>query len=309
MEIIALANHKGGCGKTTTAINLAYRLSRLKQKVLLIDLDPQGHSSLGLNINPDRVDLSCYDFLQKKPFAEVVIKIMPGLDLIPGAMKTAFIEQILAGKNRREYRLKDVLKKVSGYDYALIDSPPSLGLLTINALLAARKVLVPLEPGNYALHGLQKLEDTLKMLQNKAGHKLEARYIVTMFRPTKFCEDFLHTLKPFFRGSLLKTKVNFSELYKDAALVGLPAGAYDEKQPDEYANLAVEVKAWAEGKDPVFISSLPSPVKLDINSNSEMIQMLRGTEDGYEYRYVIDTQGNITTLRSKKLNLVNLKFN
>jgi chromosome partitioning protein len=309
MEVIALANHKGGCGKTTTAINLAYRLSKLKQKVLLIDLDPQGHSSLGLNINPDRIDLSCFDFLQRKPFAEIVIKIMPNLDLLPGALKTAFIEQLLAGKNRREYRLKDMLKKVSGYDYVLIDSPPALGLLTINALLAADKVLVPLEPGNYALHGLQKLEDTIKMLRAKAGHQLEARYLITMFRPTKFCEDFLNTLKPFFRGNLCKTKVNFSELYKDAALVGLPAGAYDDSQQDDYANLAVEVKAWVEKKDPVFISSLPSPVKIKMNGNPEMVQMLRGTEDGFEYRYVIDTQGNITTLRSKKLNLVNLKLN
>lgn len=309
MEVIALANHKGGCGKTTTAINLAYRLSKLKQKVLLIDLDPQGHSSLGLNINPDRIDTSCYDFLQKKPLADVVIKILPNLDLIPGAMKTAFIEQILSGKNRREYRLKDCLKKVTGYDYILIDSPPSLGLLTVNALLAASKVLVPLEPSNYALHGLQKLEDTISLLKNKAGHQLEARYLITMFRPTKFCEDFLNTLKPFFRDNLLKTRINFSELYKDSALVGLPAGVYDDKQSDEYANLAIEVKAWVEKKDPVFISNLPSPVKIKMNSNTEMIQMLSSTKDGYEYRYVIDTQGNITSVRSKKLNMVNLKFN
>jgi len=309
MEVIALANHKGGCGKTTTAINLAYRLGRLKQKVLLIDLDPQGHSSLGLNINPDRIDTACYDFLQKKPAEDVLIKILPNLDLIPGSVKTAFIEQILSGKNRREYRLRDCLKKVSGYDYVLIDSPPSLGLLTINALLAAQKVIVPLEPGNYALHGLQRLEDTLTMLKNKAGHKPETRYLVTMFRPTKFCEDFLNTLKPFFRTNLLKTRINFSELYKDSALVGLPAGAYDDKQQDDYVNLAIEVRAWTEKKDPVFISQLPSPVQVETGGNTDLIQMLCGTKDGVQLRYVIDTRGNITTLRSKELSAVNLRFN
>ena len=222
-------------------------------------------------------------------------------------MKTAFIEQMLAGKNRREYRLKDQLKKVSGYDYVLIDTPPSLGLLTVNSLLAASKVITPLEPSNYALHGLQKLEDTIKMLRDKAKHQIESRYLITMMRPTKFCEDFLNTIKPFFKENILKTKVAFSELYKDAALVGLPAGEYDSEQYDDYTNLAIELKAWVDKKDPVFISSLPSPVKIEMNGNPEMIQMLRGTEDGFEYRYVIDTDGNITTLRSKKLNMVNIK--
>jgi chromosome partitioning protein len=303
MEIIALANHKGGCGKTTTAVNLAYQLSKLKQKVLLIDLDPQGHSSLGLNINSDRLELTCFDFLQKKSLAAVALKIMPNLDLIPGSMKTALLEQMLAGKNRREYRLKDRLKKVSGYDYILIDTPPSLGLLTINSLLAANKVLTPLEPGNYALHGLQKLDETLALLKNKTGHQTERRYVITMYRPTKFCEDFLDLLKPFFKNNLMQTKINFAEHYKDAALIGLPAGACGDRQIDDHANLAREVKAWTEQKEPVFISSLPAPVKIEFNASgqTDMIQMLRGTDGNYNYHYVFDSKGNITRVKSKPL--------
>jgi chromosome partitioning protein len=303
MEIIALANHKGGCGKTTTAVNLAYQLAKLKQKVLLIDLDPQGHSSLGLNIDPDRIESACFDFFQKKPLADIVVRIMPNLDLLPGSMKTALLEQMLAGKNRREYRLKDLLRKVSGYNYILIDTPPNLGLLTINSLLAANKVLTPLEPGNYALHGLQKLDETLALLQNKTGHQPERRYVITMHRPTKFCEDFLNLLKPFFKNNLMQTKINFSEHYKDAASIGLPAGACGSGQDDDHANLAREVKAWAEKKEPVFISSLPSPVKIEFNAlgNTDMIQLLRGTDDNYTYHYVFDKKGQITRIKSKPL--------
>ncbi|GBR75389.1 chromosome partitioning ATPase [Candidatus Termititenax persephonae] len=302
MEVIAIANHKGGCGKTTTAINLAYQLTKLRQKVLLIDLDPQGHSSLGLNINPDGVKLSCFDFLQKKPLADVALKILPRLDLIPGATKTAFIEQLLAGKNRREYRLQDVLQKARGYDYVLIDTPPSLGLLTINSLLAANKVLTPLEPSNYALHGLQKLDETLALLKTKAGHAVEIRYVLTMYRPTKFCGNFVNSLRPFFKDNLLRTKIPFTELYKDAALSGMPAAIYDST-PDAYANLAREVLAWVRKEAPVFIASLPSPIKFELNQSAGLpqLQMLRGASGSHDYHYVFTQDGKVLPIKSRPL--------
>src|SRR6201985_3054252 len=175
MRIIAIINQKGGCGKTTTGINLAACLARLGQKTVLVDMEPQGHCGVGLAVPEDQIERTVYDALIEdsdgKPakISEIVWQIATDFDLAPSNIKLAAFEQMFAGRSGREDRLLNVVNAVrKNYAWWIIDCPPSVGLITFNALRACDEVVVPVETGYFSLHGLTKMMETLEMMKEKA---------------------------------------------------------------------------------------------------------------------------------------------
>ena len=169
-KIIAIINQKGGVGKSTTAINLAASLGELGKQVLLVDLDPQGNSSSGLGIEKSLVNYCVYDVLLSDiPIENVIIPdICPDVDIVPATINLAGAEVELVSEMSRENRLKDSLGPIRGkYDYVLIDCPPSLGLLTINALVAADKLLIPIQCEFYEMEGVTKLLESMKRVKSR----------------------------------------------------------------------------------------------------------------------------------------------
>tara|TARA_Y200000002_G_scaffold140990_1_gene116350 strand:+ start:226 stop:987 length:762 start_codon:yes stop_codon:yes gene_type:complete len=184
-KIISISNQKGGVGKTTTSVSLAASLGILEKKVLLIDADPQGNTSSGIGINSEDFNLSIYDVLLKKCKAkDAVIKTnSPNLDLIPANIDLVAIEIELVDIPKREYVFKSVFSEIiDDYDFLIIDCPPSLGLITLNALTASNSVIIPIQCEYYALEGLGKLLNTIKGVQNVHNNILEIEGILlTMF--------------------------------------------------------------------------------------------------------------------------------
>lgn len=184
-RIITIANQKGGVGKTTTAINLATALAAIGKRVLIVDLDPQGNASTGLGIEPDDRMLSSYDLLlgDSDVKSTVIATAVPNLSIAPSTMDLLGLEMEIASKPDRAYHLKNALKGGSGlFDYILIDCPPSLNLLTINAMAAAHSVLVPLQCEFFALEGLSQILKTIEQVQRSVNSGLEIQGIVlTMF--------------------------------------------------------------------------------------------------------------------------------
>ncbi|MFH0791315.1 MAG: AAA family ATPase, partial [Candidatus Omnitrophota bacterium] len=184
MRIIAIANQKGGCGKTTTAINLAACLSANDQKVLLIDLDPQSHATLGLNIQHD---LSIYNVLskltnKKAKIEDIIQNIGKNFDIAPSSIVLSTLEQELAGEISRESVVCETLKHFKNdYDYILIDCPPNLGILTINAIRAAEEIIVPVEASRFSLEGLSQLVDIINLIKDKLNHNVNYYVLVTNF--------------------------------------------------------------------------------------------------------------------------------
>lgn len=319
MEIIAIANHKGGCGKTTTAINLTYSLTLENKKVLLVDFDPQGHSTLGLNIDPDRLSYSIFEALIPNSSVDINnIKLTPYkyLDLLPANMKLSFLEQLLAGKKQREYRLKNLLNKsAKKYDYIIIDTPPALGLLTINALLAANRVIVPIEPSNFALHGLQKIGETLELLNKKLGHSPALRFLFTLYNErSQFNKDFLGVIGQALENELFATKIHYHDSYRDAGVLGLPVYEYTKYKEvsQDYIDLATEVTNWSKNKKKKYISKLPRSKKLVVPFTRKLaeafektshIEYIKKANSDVSYKYMLDTDGQISFLRLENIKI------
>ena len=169
MRRITLVNQKGGCGKTTIAINLASCLAQKGEKVLLIDLDPQGHIALGLGFRPDRPGKSLYELLLGEiPIEEVTYKLKDNLDIIYSDVVLSAFEQVMAGVEGREFKLFRCLKNIHNkYRYIIIDSPPSVGLLTFNGLMASSEIIIPVDPSSFSLNGLDSLLETIRIIEEK----------------------------------------------------------------------------------------------------------------------------------------------
>ncbi len=247
MPIVSVANHKGGCGKTTTAVNLAAALSANRKTVLLIDLDPQGHASLALGVNvEDRATMfDVLDPAADKPLRDIVRPLSATLHLAPSDIMLNAMEQKLSGRSGREHRLRDKLDKTAGhYDYLVIDCPPSLGLLTINALLCSDQVIVPVEASVFSLHGSEKLRETTAMLKNGLGHQPQIFGLATMIDTrTRFARSFLERLGEVFGEDLLDTAIPVTIKFREAAAQGLSILDYApfSKGAESYLRLAGEI--------------------------------------------------------------------
>ncbi|MBI3995927.1 MAG: ParA family protein [Nitrospirae bacterium] len=272
MRIISVINQKGGCGKTTTAINLSACLARLNRRVLLVDLDPQGHASLGLNLKPENLLKGMTEVLTQGTCIDDVIceSVSPNLDVAPANVTLSSAEQLLASVPQKEQRLLSAIQSIRrSYDYVIIDSPPSLGLLTFNALRASDEALVPVDMGFFSLHGLAKLIEIVDVVARHTGHAVIVRALATMVNQrVRFSREILGEVHRHFTDRTFKTVIRNNTRLREAASHGLPITEYDSesKGAADYAALAQEVVA-LEMNLPVGATALESePVLAEIEA-------------------------------------------
>lgn len=235
MRTIAIINQKGGCGKTTVSINLASALAVKGKRTLLVDMDPQSHSAVGLAVPEDQIELSVYDALLNATRKEVINlpdilwQISDNFELAPSSIDLAAFEQQMAGVVGRENCLKETLETVSShYDYCIIDCPPSVGLLTFNAIKSAEDVVVPVETGYFSLHGLSKQLETLSVLSNQCEQPINVMVLASMYDiRTKMGREILAELRKHFGEKMFQTVINFNTKLKEAASLGQPITEYE----------------------------------------------------------------------------------
>lgn len=249
-KVMAVVNQKGGVGKSTTAVNLGAYLAAGGRKVLVIDVDPQGNASSGVGVDKTAVKESIYDALiEERPLSELIRHTaVPGLDVVPSNMQLAGAEVELVTTLSRELRLKKAIGPVrSLYDYILVDCPPSLGLLTVNALTAADSVLVPIQCEYYALEGLSQLLNTIQLVQKHLNPGLQIEGVVmTMFDSrTNLSQQVISEVQKFFKDRVFKTIIPRNVRLSEAPSYGQPIILYDDrsKGAEAYRQLAEEVMA------------------------------------------------------------------
>ncbi len=247
-RIIAIANQKGGVGKSTTAINLSSCLGEMGQKVLTIDMDPQGNTTSGMGVDKDEQENTVYELLLGETNIEdCILKLdFDGLSLIPSNVNLAGAEIELIGIEEKEYILKNQVEKVKNdYDYIIVDCPPSLNMLTINAMTTANTVLVPIQCEYYALEGLSQLMHTIELVQERLNPELEMEGVVfTMYDArTNLSLQVVENVKNNLNQQIYKTIIPRNVKLAEAPSYGLPITIYDSRSAgaESYRQLADEV--------------------------------------------------------------------
>jgi chromosome partitioning protein len=234
MHIIAIVNQKGGCGKTTTAINLSAVLGQQDARVLLIDMDPQGHASLGLGVAGAEL-ASLYELLKGDRRLDEVIQsdVTRGVDLIPGNISLAAAEHLLAEQPDRDRQLARHLAMLEGrYDCVVLDCPPALGLLSVNALRAADRVLIPVEPSIYSLDGIERLRETIYLLAGQYGIEPSVTLLANMFNTrTRIARNMLEMLESQLPVDLCATRIRNSVCVREAAFHGASLTDFAPRAP------------------------------------------------------------------------------
>ncbi len=247
-RVIALTNQKGGVGKSTTAVNMSACLAEMGENIVLIDVDPQANTTSGLGVNKYKVDKSIYDaIIGKANIKELVLNTsVEGLSLIPSNINLAGAEIELVNMMMREHRLRKVIEPIrNNYDFIIIDCPPALGILTINALVAADEVIVPIQCEYYALEGLGQLIKTIELVKNNLNKNLEiSGFVMTMYDSrTKLASQVVEEVKRYFGEKVYKTIIPRNVRVSEAPSYGLPVIFYDPncKGSLAYKNFTKEV--------------------------------------------------------------------
>jgi chromosome partitioning protein len=249
MRTVAIANQKGGCGKTTTAVNLATAFALGKRRVLLIDLDPQSHATIGLGRDPESLDRTVYDLFTdpNTSAAGLAIKsVIDGLWVLPSNILLSGVEFELASMEGREYVLAGKLREVNGsYDICVIDCSPSLSLLTLNALVASNEVIIPVQTHYYALEGLRQLLETVDIVKKRFNENLEIRGILLTFveSRTKLSRQVQRQMREFFGDLVFDTVIHKDVRLAEAPSAHEPVFTYapDSKGAAEHKILAEEI--------------------------------------------------------------------
>jgi chromosome partitioning protein len=278
MRIITISNQKGGCGKTTTSINLAAALATNNRKVLLIDLDPQAHATSGLNI---KADLSIYNVLSKITnkkcrLEEIIQNLGENLDIAPSGIVLSTLEQELSGEIGRESRLCDTLKNFkNNYDYILIDCPPNLGILTINAIRAANEIIIPVEASRFSLEGVSQLISIINLIKERLNHSVDFRILVANF-DSRLQHSFtmLEKIKTDYQNKMFSNIIHVNVKLKEAQNEGLNILAYDKycRGAKDYFSLSREIITQENTPPP---SQLPGKTAIEKTFDKRMNEILQ----------------------------------
>ncbi len=264
MRVISIANQKGGCGKTTTAVNLSSSLAQMGRRVLLIDADPQGHACVYLKadrplsasyvrhaLEPSNRALTLFDVLASYARQEIValqravMPIFSSLYLVPGSTDLIRIEQQDVVLPQKEFVLRHALTTLQDpYDFVIFDCPPSLGILTTNALLASSEVIVSVETSFLSLHGVGLFLDSLQRIKERFGHPLKIRALATMYdRRTSLAKEVLRDISGYFKERLFDTVIHHNVKLREASSFGLPVNRYAPSAPGsrDYMAMAQEL--------------------------------------------------------------------
>ncbi|MDP6979626.1 MAG: AAA family ATPase [Myxococcota bacterium] len=299
MRVIAIVNQKGGCGKTTTTVNLAGALAADGARVLVVDLDPQAHATLALGVDPEEQDENLYEILAEpagtRSLEEVIVGAGDGLDLAPSSIVLSALEQKLAGERHDSLteRLSIALENLPPYyDYVLIDCPPNVGLLTFNALRASREVIIPLEMSFFAVDGVQKLLETVALLNDRIGHDISVRILPTLYDGrTRYARQTLGDVRELFKDLCFDSVIRLNVKLREAARAGKPISRYapSANGARDYAALAIEVEATPP---PVERTDIPREEKEATSSDAtrEVVIRYRDAQAG-EVRIAGDFNG------------------